>query len=48
MLYSKKKSSSLWKRSLNRTNANTTIDDPLEIEDLKTATKRISIISLLE
>lgn len=48
MLYSKKKSSSLWKRSLNRTNANTTIDDPTEIEDLKTATKRISIITRLE
>ena len=44
----RKKCSSLWRTPKNITDIKTTINDMIDVNDLKTATKRISIMSRLQ
>ena len=48
MFYARKKKSGLWRKSTNQNSTNLTLDDVFNIEDLKTATKRVSIMSRME
>ena len=47
MMNRRKKCSSLWRTPKNITDIKTTINDMIDVNDLKTATKRISIMSRL-